>query len=124
MARGNPWLRDICGRLFYGRKLRLVANRLYLRYRALSLSFHQFLLQPSIAPRPGWVVTKRFTFVRSYRISGFASHTAMGAASALSWHIGVVCARPDATSARSRSAGSDCHFRAMVTDVRAPGSNA
>src|SRR6266446_9585197 len=99
MARRNPRLRDICGRLFYRRKLRLVANRLYLRHRALSLSFHQFLLQPSIAPRPGWVVTKRFTFVRSYRISGFASHTAMGVASALSWRIGVVCARPDDISA-------------------------
>src|SRR5713101_3143079 len=47
MARRNPRLRDICGRLFYGRKLRLAANRLYLRHRALSLSFHQFLLQPS-----------------------------------------------------------------------------
>src|SRR5438270_4787475 len=61
MARRNPRLRDICGRLVYGRKLLLVANRLYLRHRALSLSFHQFLLQPSIAPRPGRVVTKRFT---------------------------------------------------------------
>src|SRR5207247_2684268 len=116
MALGNPWLRDIFCRLLYGRKLRLVANRLYLRHRALSLSFHQFLLQPSIAPRPGWVVTKRFTFVRSYRISGFASHTAMGAASALSLRIGVVCARPDATSARSRSWGFDCRSMPVVTD--------
>ncbi len=124
VARRNSWMRDICDRLFCGRKLCLVANRLYLRHRALSLSFHQFVLQPSLAPRPDWVVTERFGFVWPYRISGVASHTAMGAASALPWRIGVVCARPDATSARSRSAGPDCHRRALAIDVRAARPNA
>src|SRR5437870_8811166 len=30
----NPRLRDICGRISYGRRLRLVPNRLYLRHGA------------------------------------------------------------------------------------------
>ena len=49
----NHRVRGICDRGFDGRQLRLVASRVYLRDRTLSLPVHQLVLQPSVIALEG-----------------------------------------------------------------------
>src|SRR5213592_2750157 len=108
----------------YGRQLRLVASRIYLRHRTLSVPFYQLMLHPSIAALEGWLVIEGFIFVGSFWISTFARDAAMDSAPALPWRANSMRARIGATFARSRCARADCDRRAMAADVRTTRSDA
>ncbi len=77
----------------------------------------------SLLAELGWSL-KDSLLSASHRIARFGSDAAMGAAFAVPWRTGSVCARNGATSSRPRSAHADCHRCAVVVDVRAAGPNA
>src|SRR6476469_8131414 len=97
-------MRGICNRRVDGRKLRLVATRLYLRERTLSLSFHQFVLQPSLTSLEARLVTKGSILVCQFWFHAFRAHAAMGTAFVLPRRIGSLRARDGTTPARPRAA--------------------
>src|SRR6478672_2493619 len=117
-------MRGICNRRVDGRKLRVVATRLYLRQRTLSLSFHQFVLQPSVTSFQARLVIKGSILVCPFWFHAFRAHAAMGTAFVLPRRIGAVRARDGTTSARPRAARPDCNRRAMAVDVRIARSDA
>src|SRR5438034_10739603 len=117
-------MRGIYDRRVDGRKLRVVGTRLYLRQRTLSVPFHQFVLQPSLASLEARLVVKGPILVCPSWFHAFRPHGAMGTAFVLPRHIGALRARDGTTLARPRAARPDCHRRAMVADVRIARSDA
>src|SRR2546423_2853759 len=117
-------MRGICDRCVDGRKLRVVATRLYLRQRTLSVPFHQFVLQPSLTSFEARLVIKGSILVCPFWFHAFRPHAAMGTAFVLSRRIGGLRARDGTTSARPRAARADCNRRAMAADVRIARSDA
>src|SRR5206468_8470691 len=109
---------------FHRRQLLLVASRVYLPHRTLSVPFYQLMLQPSITALEGWLVIEGFVFVCSSWISAYAYHAAMDPAPALPCCIGTVRARIGATSPRLRPARAHCNRRAVAADVRTTGADA
>src|SRR2546423_13746026 len=117
-------MRDICDRRVDGRKLRVVATRLYLRQRTLSLSFHQFVLQPSLTSFEARLVIKGSILVCPFWFHAFRPFAAMGTAFVLPRRIGGLRARDGTTSGRPRAARPDCNRRALAADVRIARSDA
>src|SRR5436190_10654279 len=124
LAGRNSRVRRVHNRRTDRRQLRVVRNRFSLRYQALPVSFHQFVLQSCISARGGWLVLKRSFAFSSSGIGSLSSDAAMGIASVLSGRSSVVCPRRGATSAKSRSTCADCDNCPVVADVRAAWSNA
>src|SRR5215470_15202958 len=66
VVRWNHRVRPVCDRRFDRWKLRLVADRFYLRHRTLPVSFHQLMLQPSVTAIETRLVIEGFLFVRQF----------------------------------------------------------